>query len=89
MCAFRKWHVGVLMALQLSLIPSLTTFVAHAADENGAADADKGMTEVVLQGHVMAFADRYWSIMNSAGIEYIENRPSPEKRRIIKLIFNS
>jgi hypothetical protein len=87
MCAFRKWHVGVLMALQLSLIPSLTTFVAHAADENGAADADKGMTEIVLQGHVMAFADRYWSIMNSAGIEYIENRPSPEKRRIIKALL--
>ncbi|MGD9307974.1 MAG: hypothetical protein PVG51_02480 [Desulfosarcina sp.] len=84
---FRKWHVGVLMALQLCIILSLTTFVAYAADENGATDADKGMTEAVLQGHVMAFADRYWSIMNSAGIEYIENKPSPEKRRIIKALL--
>jgi hypothetical protein len=87
MCAFRKWHVGVLIALQLSIILSLTTLVAYAADENGATDGDKGMTEAELQGHVMAFADRYWSIMNSAGIEYIENRPSPEKRRIIKALL--
>jgi hypothetical protein len=87
MCAFRKWHVGVLIALQLILISSLTTIAAYAADEKGATDADKSMTEAELQGYVMAFADRYWSIMNSAGIEYAENRPSPEKRRIIKALL--
>lgn len=84
MCAFRKWHVGVLIALQLILISSLTTFAAYAADEKGATDADKVMTEAELQGHVMAFADRYWSMMNSAGIEYVENSQSSEDRRILK-----
>jgi hypothetical protein len=58
--------------------------MTYAADEKGATDADKVMTEAELQGHVMAFADRYWSIMNSAGIQYIANSPSPENRRIIK-----
>jgi hypothetical protein len=87
MCAFRKWHVGVLIALQLTIILSLTICVAYAADDNDATDADKVMTEAELQGHVMAFADRYWSVMNSAGIEYAENRPSPEKRRTIKALL--
>jgi hypothetical protein len=58
--------------------------MTYAADEKGATNADKVMTEAELQGHVMAFADRYWSIMNSAGIQYIANSPSPENRRIIK-----
>lgn len=87
MCVLRKWHPGVLTTLQLTIIISLMTYVAYAADEKGATDADKGMTEAELQGYVMAFADRYWSIMNSAGIEYNENLPSPEKRRMIKALL--
>jgi len=87
MCAFRKWHVGVLIALQLTIILSLTICVAYAVDDNDATDADKVMTEAELQGHMMTFADRYWSVMNSAGIEYGENQPSPEKSRTIKALL--
>jgi len=84
MCALRKWHFGVLISLLLTIIVSSTTCMAYAANEKGTADTENGMTEAELQGHVMAFADRYWSIMNSAGIAYVENSPSPDNRRIVK-----
>ena len=87
MCAIRKWHPGVLTTLQLALIVSLMTCMAYAANEKGTTDADNVMTEAELQGHVMAFADRYWSMMNSAGIAYVENRPSPENRRTIQALL--
>lgn len=87
MRALREFHFGVLISLLLTIVISLTACVADAASENGTTDTEdteKGMTEAELQGHVMAFADRYWSIMNSAGIAYVENNPPPENRRIIK-----
>jgi hypothetical protein len=87
MCALRKWHPGLLNTLQLTIIISLMTCMAYAANEKGATDADNVMTEAELQGYVMAFADRYWSMMNSAGIAYVENQPSPENRRIIKALL--
>jgi hypothetical protein len=84
MYASKRRHSGVVIAWPLIVILSLATSMTYAADEKGATNADKVMTEAELQGHVMAFADRYWSIMNSAGIQYIANSPSPENRRIIK-----
>ena len=83
MCAYRNWHVDVLVALPLIVILSFATSMTYAADEKGATDADNIMTEAELQGNLMAFADRYWSMMNSVGIEYVENRPSSENTRAI------
>ncbi len=83
MYASNKWHSEVLIALPLIVILSFAASMTYAADEKGATDADNIMTEAELQGNLMAFADRYWSMMNSVGIEYVENRPSSENSRAI------
>jgi hypothetical protein len=58
MYASNKWHSGVFIAFPLIVILSIATSMTYAADEKGATDADKVMTEAELQGQVMAFADR-------------------------------
>jgi hypothetical protein len=42
------------------------------------------MTEAELQAQVMAFADRYVSIISAASLEYDAQSPSPDNRRIIR-----
>ena len=42
------------------------------------------ISEAELQGQMMAFADRYWSIMSSVSREYLANSPSPENLREIR-----
>jgi len=83
MYASNKWHSEVLIALPLIVIISVAASMTSAADKKGATDADNIMTEAELQGNLMAFADRYWSMMNSVGIEYVENRPSSKNSRAI------
>ncbi len=83
MYASKKLHSRVFIAMQLALILSLATSMTTAADQKGTKNADQVMTEAELQGKLMAFADRYWSTLNSAGIEYLEKRPSSENSRMI------
>jgi hypothetical protein len=58
MYASKRRHSGVVIAWPLIVILSLATSMTYAADEKGATDADKVMTEAELQGQAMAFADR-------------------------------
>ena len=58
--------------------------VAQSSGKQGNKDAAIVIDEAELQGQVMAFADRYWSILNSAAIQYFERSPSPENLRIVR-----
>lgn len=78
-----------LLSLLFHLIVLVSLFAVDiaAAQQKGAAgkkNAASVIDEAQIQGQMMAFADRYWSTMNSAAIQYVERSPSPENLRIVR-----
>ncbi len=79
------------LVLHLVILLSLFAGDMAAAQEkgkDGKKDAAIVINEAELQGQLMAFADRYWSTMNSAAIQYFERSPSPENLRIVRGLFS-
>jgi len=59
----------------------------YAQAKTGKGDAAIVINEAQLQGQVMAFADRYWSIIGSAFLEYSSRSPSPENLRLVRTLM--
>ena len=77
------------LSLLLHLIVLVSFFVVDIAaaqkkGKDGKKDAAIVINEAELQGQMMAFADRYWSIINSAAYQYFEQSPSPENLRVVR-----
>ena len=73
--------------LQCAVVFTLAVSHLHAAENDGKKSDKDGVaiiTDAELQSQVMAYADRYWSIMNSAGIEYMAQSPSSDNLRIVR-----
>ena len=71
-----RLRIGILIVLSFIL----TVELGHAAKEK---DQTAAFTEAELQAQVMAFADRYSSIISSATREYFARSPAAEHRRPI------
>ena len=73
--------------MQLAVVLGFATVESQAATKKGKGSKKQPayvMTEAELQAQVMAFADRYVSIITAASLEYDAQSPSPENRRIIR-----
>jgi len=73
--------------LVVVLVLGLNTGESQAATKKSKGDKKQPafvMTEAELQAQVMAFADRYVSIITAASLEYDAQSPSPANRRIIR-----
>ena len=69
----------------LSIVILLSIVAGDVQSQNEKDNNTKSViSEAELQGQIMAFADRYWSVMTSAMVEYLAQSPSPENQRIIR-----
>jgi hypothetical protein len=77
----------LLLIIQLIIVLGLNTGESQAATKKSKGSKKQSayvMTEAELQAQVMAFADRYVSIISAASLEYDARSPSPENRGIIR-----
>ena len=84
-----KYRLLYVILIGFLWVISLFLAVENAhAQERGDSDKNKDTAKTIsqaeLQGQVMAFADRYWSVINSASIEYVAQSPAPKNLRIIR-----
>ena len=60
---------------------------AQQKGSKGKKDAAIVIDEAELQGQMMAFADRYWSIMNSAAIQYFDQKTPTASLHIVRALL--
>jgi len=77
----------LILVIQLIIVLGLNTGESRAATKKGKGSKKQPayvMTEAELQAQVMAFADRYVSVISAASLEYDAQSSSPENRGIIR-----
>lgn len=82
-----QFNFKLILIIQLVIVLGLNTGESQAAKKKSKGSKKQPayvMTEAELQAQVMAFADRYVSIISAASLEYDAQSPSPENRRIIR-----